>query len=128
MKISSVGSYSGSMRLKSSCGKYGETTYQSVHAESKRFYGENGLFFRNTEYSFSHRLMVSETLIYRELINLFINNLKTTRSMKKLLNVLAIVANIAIITGLVSDTCHRVGAARRKKEVTPSLDDEYDEV
>ena len=56
-----------------------------------------------------------------------INNLKTTRSMKKLLNVLAIVANIAIITGLVSDTCHRVGAARRKKEVTPSLD-EYDEV
>lgn len=47
--------------------------------------------------------------------------------MKKLLNVLAIVANIAIITGLVSDTCHRVGAARRKKEVTPSLD-EYDEV
>ena len=48
--------------------------------------------------------------------------------MKKLLNVLAIVANIAIITGLVTDTCHRFGAARRKKEVTPSLDDEYDEV
>ena len=128
MKVSSVGSYSGSMRLKSSCGKYGETTYQSVHAVPKRKYGCEPSFFFNTEYSFSHRLMVSETLIYRELINLFINNLKTTRSMKKLLNVLAIVANIAIITGLVSDTCHRVGAARRKKEVTPSLDDEYDEV
>ena len=42
------------------------------------------------------------------------------------MNVLAIVANIAIITGLISDTCHRVGAARRKKEVTSSLDDEYD--
>ena len=48
--------------------------------------------------------------------------------MKKLMNVLAIVANIAIITGLISDTCHRFGAARRKKEVTPSLDDEHDEV
>jgi hypothetical protein len=47
--------------------------------------------------------------------------------MKKLMNVLAIVANIAIITGLISDTCHRVGAARRKKEVTPSLDDEHDD-
>ncbi len=50
--------------------------------------------------------------------------------MKKLLNVLAIVANIAIITGLVTDTCHRVGATRRKKELTPTCldDDEHDEV
>ena len=48
--------------------------------------------------------------------------------MKKLLNVLAIVANIAIISGLISDSYHRVVAARRKKDVTPSLEDEYDEV
>ncbi len=48
--------------------------------------------------------------------------------MKKLMNVLAIVANIAIITGLISDTCHRFGATKRNKEVTPSLDDEHDEV
>ena len=45
--------------------------------------------------------------------------------MKKIINLLAIVANIAIITGLVTDTCHRL-ATRRKKEVTSSLDDEYD--
>ena len=46
---------------------------------------------------------------------------------KKIINLLAIVANIAIITGLVTDTCHRL-ATRRKKEVTHSLDDEYDKV
>ena len=45
MKVSSVGSYSGSMRLKSSCGNYGETTYQSVHAVPKRKYGYEPSFF-----------------------------------------------------------------------------------
>ena len=45
MKVSSVGSYSGSMRLKSLCGKYGETTYQSVHAVPKRKYGCEPSFF-----------------------------------------------------------------------------------
>ena len=48
--------------------------------------------------------------------------------MRKLLNVLAIVANVAIVTSLITDTCHRFGATKRKKEVTPCLDDEYDEV
>jgi hypothetical protein len=47
--------------------------------------------------------------------------------MKRIINLLAIVANIAIVTSLITDTCHRL-ATRRKKEVTPCLDNEYDEV
>lgn len=47
--------------------------------------------------------------------------------MKKLLNLIGIVANLAIVASLITDTCHRL-ATRRKKEVTPCLDDEYDEV
>ena len=46
--------------------------------------------------------------------------------MKKVLNIVAIVANLAIITGLVRDTYDRVGATRRKT-VTPSFE-ENDEV
>ena len=48
--------------------------------------------------------------------------------MKKLLNLIGIIANIAICTSLLSDTYHRFGATKRKKEVTPCLDNEYDEV
>lgn len=48
--------------------------------------------------------------------------------MKKLLNLIGIVANLAIVASLITDTCHRFGATKRKKEVTPSLDDEYDKV
>ena len=47
--------------------------------------------------------------------------------MKKIIILLAIVAYIAIVTSLITDACHRL-ATRRKKEVTPSLDDEYDKV
>ena len=43
--------------------------------------------------------------------------------MKKLLNVLAIVANIAIVTNMITDTYHRFGATKSRKEVTPCLDD-----
>ena len=48
--------------------------------------------------------------------------------MKKLLNLIGIVANLAIVASLITDTCHRFGATKRKKEVTSSLDDEYDKV
>jgi hypothetical protein len=49
--------------------------------------------------------------------------------MRKLLNVLAIVANVAIVASLITDTCHRFGATKSKKEVTSSVsDDEYDTV
>ena len=48
--------------------------------------------------------------------------------MKKLLNLIGIVANLAIVASLITDTCHRFGATKSKKEVTPCLDDEYDEV
>ncbi len=43
--------------------------------------------------------------------------------MKKLLNVLSIVANIAIITGLITDTWYRIGAAKRKNDAPTSLDE-----
>ena len=49
--------------------------------------------------------------------------------MKKLLNLIGIVANLAIVASLITDTCHRFGATKRKKEVTSSVsDDEYDTV
>ena len=105
-------------------GNYDKNTYQSVQAESKRFYGENGLFFRNTEYSFSHRLMVSETLIYRIfLINRFINQKQQENNMNKFFNLLAIIANVAIVTGLVKDTYKRLTPDKRRV-TTP----DYDEV
>ena len=44
--------------------------------------------------------------------------------MKKLLNVLSIVANIAIITGLITDTWYRIGAAKRKNDAPTSLDED----
>jgi hypothetical protein len=44
--------------------------------------------------------------------------------MKKLLNVLSIVANIAIITGLITDTWYRNGAAKRKNDAPTSLDED----
>ena len=47
--------------------------------------------------------------------------------MKKIIILLAIVAYIAIVTSLITNTCHRL-ATRRKKEVTPCLDDVDDEV
>ena len=123
MKVSSVGSYSGSMRLKSSCGKYGETTYQSVHAVPKRKYGCEPSFFFNTEYSFSHRLMVSETLIYRELQILLLTK-KRKKNMKKILNIISVASNLAIIVGLVTDTYFRVRGARQKTTVTNLENDE----
>ena len=46
--------------------------------------------------------------------------------MNKIMNILHVIANIAICTSLLSDTYHRFGATKRKKEVTSSLDDEYD--
>lgn len=48
--------------------------------------------------------------------------------MKKIINLLAIVANIAIFTNLITDTYHRFGATKSRKEVTPCLDDGYDKV
>ena len=48
--------------------------------------------------------------------------------MNKIMNILHVVANLAIVASLITDTCHRFGATKRKKEVTPSLDDEYDKV
>lgn len=48
--------------------------------------------------------------------------------MKQIINLLAIVANIAICTSLLSDTYHRFGATKRKKDVTPCLNGEYDTV
>lgn len=46
--------------------------------------------------------------------------------MKKLLNLIGIVANLAIVASLITDTCHRFGATKRKKNVTASVSDEYD--
>lgn len=46
--------------------------------------------------------------------------------MKKLLNLIGIVANLAIVASLITDTCHRFGATKRKKDVTTSVSDEYD--
>ena len=53
MKVSSVWSCSGTIDLMYLfVGNYDKNTYKSVQAESKRFYGMNALFFRDTEYSF----------------------------------------------------------------------------
>lgn len=46
--------------------------------------------------------------------------------MNKIMNILHVIANVAIVASLITDTCHRFGATKRKKEVTSSLDDEYD--
>jgi len=43
--------------------------------------------------------------------------------MKKFMNVLAIFANIAIITGLVTDTINRVGSKRRESLTNSSHDE-----
>lgn len=48
--------------------------------------------------------------------------------MKQIINLLAIVANIAICTNLITDTYHRFGATKSKKEVTPCSNDEYDTI
>ena len=86
--------------------------------KSKRLYGLNGLFFRNAEYG----LKPPNILIYREL-QILLLTIKTTRSMKKFMNVLAIFANIAIITGLVTDTINRVGSKRRESLTNSSHDE-----
>ncbi len=44
--------------------------------------------------------------------------------MKSILNLLGIIANIAIVSGLVKDTADRIGSMRRKKTVTNIDNDE----
>ena len=48
--------------------------------------------------------------------------------MNKIMNILHVIANVAIVASLITDTYHRFGATKRKKEVTSSFDDEYDKV
>jgi hypothetical protein len=49
--------------------------------------------------------------------------------MNKIMNILHVIANVAIVASLITDTCHRFGATKSKKEVTSSVsDDEYDTV
>jgi hypothetical protein len=43
--------------------------------------------------------------------------------MKKILNVISIASNVAIILGLVTDTYFRVKGARQKKPTVTDLDD-----
>lgn len=43
--------------------------------------------------------------------------------MKKVLNVISIASNVAIILGLVTDTYFRVKGARQKKPTVTDLDD-----
>jgi len=82
-------------------------------------------FFFNTEFSFGDRLIKAKCLIYRELTIYLLTN-KTIRSMKKILNVISIASNVAIILGLVTDTYFRVKGARQKKPTVTDL--ENDEV
>ena len=44
--------------------------------------------------------------------------------MKRILNLLGIIANIAIVSGLVKDTADKIGSMRRKNTVTNSENDE----
>ena len=71
------------------------------------------------------RLIKAKCLIYRDL-QIYLLTTKTIRSMKKVLNVISIASNVAIILGRVTDTYFRVKGARQKKPTVTDL--ENDEV
>jgi hypothetical protein len=67
--------------------------------------------------------MVSETLIYRELQILLLTK-KRKKNMKKILSIINVASNVAIIVGLVTDTYFRVRGMRQKPTVTNLENDE----